>query len=108
MFKKIQTSYITIVKQGAISQGDMVIPQPPRLHLSAEMVDSAGAYLLDTGDVIYLYVGRNVHQVFLEQVLGSSSFQSLPEQMVRQKFLLHNRSKIKLKPLFDCSLSCPN
>jgi protein transport protein SEC24 len=81
-------SYINIVKQGAISQGDMVIPQPPRLHLSAEMVDSAGAYLLDTGDVIYFYVGRNVHQVFLEQVLGASSFQSLPEQMVRQKLFL--------------------
>jgi len=64
----------------------MVIPQPPRLHLSAEMVDSSGAYLLDTGDVIFLYVGRNVNQVFLEQVLGASSFQSLPEQMVRQYF----------------------
>lgn len=67
--------------QGAISQGEMVIPQPPRIHLSAEMVDSTGAYLLDTGDVIYLYVGRNIHPAFIENVLGSSSFQSLPEQM---------------------------
>jgi hypothetical protein len=79
----------------------MVIPQPPRLHLSAEMVDSAGAYLLDSGDVIYLYVGRNVHQVFLEQVLGASSFQSLPEQMVRQKkkfVLRHTRTYVILEP----------
>ena len=67
----------------------MVIPQPPRLHLSAEMIDSTGSYLLDTGDVIYLYVGRNVHQHFLENVLGSSNFQSLPEQMVRDFFYLH-------------------
>ncbi|EFX84798.1 hypothetical protein DAPPUDRAFT_209148 [Daphnia pulex] len=73
--------------------GDMVIPQPPRLHLSAEMVDSAGAYLLDTGDVIYLYVGRNVHQVFLEQVLGASSFQSLPEQMFELPELETNESE---------------
>lgn len=69
--------------KGAISQGDMVIPQPPRLHLSAETVDMSGAYLLDSGDVIYLYVGRNVHHAFLENVLGSPNFQSLPEQMVR-------------------------
>ncbi len=66
----------------------MVIPQPPRLHLSAEMIDSTGSYLLDTGDVIYLYVGRNVHPHFLETVLGSSNFQSLPEQMVRVFYLL--------------------
>lgn len=60
----------------------MVIPQPPRLHLSAEMVDSTGAYLLDTGDVIYLYVGRNIAPSFVESVLGSPSFQALPAQMV--------------------------
>jgi protein transport protein SEC24 len=68
----------------------MVIPQPPRLHLSAEMVDSTGAYLLDTGDVIFLYVGRNVHPAFLESTLGTSQFQSLPEQMVRNKSKLDN------------------
>ncbi|KAI9561908.1 hypothetical protein GHT06_012870 [Daphnia sinensis] len=68
-------------RNSACHQGEMVIPQPPRLHLSAEMVDSSGAYLLDTGDVIYLYVGRNVHPAFIENVLGSSNFQSLPEQM---------------------------
>lgn len=67
----------------------MVIPQPPRLHLSAEMVDSTGAYLLDTGDVIYLYVGRNVHQAFLENVLGSPTFQALPEQMVLVFFFFY-------------------
>ena len=67
-----------------------MIPQPPRLHLSAEMVDSTGAYLLDTGDVIYMYVGRNVAPSFLESTLGSSSFQLLPEQMVNLLvFLFH-------------------
>lgn len=60
----------------------MVIPQPPRLHLSAEMVDSTGAYLLDTGDVIYLYVGRNVQSSFLNNVLDSPSFQALPQHLV--------------------------
>lgn len=52
------------------------------MHLSAEMVDSTGAYLLDTGEVIFLYVGRNISPAFLENVLGARSYQSLPDQMV--------------------------
>ena len=80
---KLNEYFASFFIKGAISQGDMVIPQPPRLHLSAETVDMSGAYLLDSGDVIYLYVGRNVHHAFLENVLGSPNFQSLPEQMVR-------------------------
>ena len=64
-----------------------MIPQPSRLHLSAKLIDSKGSYFLDTGDVIYLYVGRNVDTHFLKNVLGSSNFQSLPEQMVRASFV---------------------
>lgn len=68
-------------EQGAISKEDMVIPQPPHLHLSAEMVDSTGAYLMDAGDIMYLYVGRSVSPLYLEKALGSPSVNALPEQM---------------------------
>jgi len=67
--------------QGAISQGETVVAQPPRLHLSAEMVDSSGIYMMDTGEVIYLYVGRIVNPAVLQGLLGTSAFASLPEQM---------------------------
>jgi len=67
--------------QGAISEGDKVIPQPPRLHLSAEMVDSHGAYMMDTGEVIYLYVGKNIDPAVLQATLGPSVYAALPELM---------------------------
>ena len=67
-----------------------MIPQPPRLHLSAEMIDATGAYLLDTGEVMYLYVGRSVSSEFLGNALGSPTFQALPEQMVSVHFMSDN------------------
>lgn len=59
-----------------------MIPQPPRLHLSAEMVDTHGAYMMDTGEVIYLFVGKNIDPAVLQALLGPSAYSSLPEQMV--------------------------
>ena len=46
------------------------------------MVDSSGIYMMDTGEVIYLYVGRIVNPAVLQGLLGTSAFASLPEQMV--------------------------
>lgn len=65
-----------------------MIPQPPHLHLSAEMVDSTGAYLMDAGDIMYLYVGRSVSPLYLEKALGSPSVNALPEQMVIRRIRL--------------------
>jgi len=67
--------------QGAISEGEKVIPQPPRLHLSAEMVDTHGAYMMDSGEVIYLYVGKNIDPTLLQALLGPSDYSAMPEQM---------------------------
>ncbi|XP_001606431.1 protein transport protein Sec24A [Nasonia vitripennis] len=56
-------------------------PQPERLHLSAEKLDSRGAFLLDHGDQMLLYVGKNIHASFCYNVLGVSSFAAIPEEM---------------------------
>jgi len=37
--------------------------------------------MMDTGEVIYLYVGRIVNPAVLQGLLGTSAFASLPEQM---------------------------
>lgn len=58
-----------------------VCPQPPRLHLSAEKLDSRGAFLMDAGDKIFIYVGKNVNPIFCTKVLGVSAFTSIPEEM---------------------------
>ncbi|XP_015191713.1 PREDICTED: protein transport protein Sec24A isoform X2 [Polistes dominula] len=57
-----------------------VCPQPPRLHLSAEKIDSRGAFLMDAGDKILIYVGKNVHPMFCCNVLGVSAFSAIPEE----------------------------
>ncbi|XP_046813506.1 protein transport protein Sec24A [Vespa crabro] len=57
-----------------------VCPQPPRLHLSAEKIDSRGAFLMDAGDKIFIYVGKNIHSLFCCNVLGVSAFSAIPEE----------------------------
>ncbi|GLG97128.1 Protein transport protein Sec24B [Gryllus bimaculatus] len=58
-----------------------LIPQPPRLHLTAEKLDHRGAFLLDTGDHMLMYVGRSVSPEFCTDVLGVAGFNSIPEEM---------------------------
>lgn len=58
-----------------------VCPQPPRLHLSAEKLDSRGAFLMDAGDRIFIYIGKNINPIFCSNVLGVSAFVSIPEEM---------------------------
>lgn len=55
-------------------------PQPPRLHLSAEKLDSRSAFLMDAGDRIFILVGKNIHPTFCCNVLGVSAFASIPEE----------------------------
>lgn len=59
---------------------------PPRLHLSAEKVNSQGAFLMDAGDQLLILVGRAIPMVFCENVLGVSSFSAIPEDMVCRIF----------------------
>ena len=68
--------------QDAISQEDKVIPNPPRLPLSSAHVDRHGAYLMDTGSHMYLWIGAAVSDQFCVQVLDCTSYQSMPETMV--------------------------
>lgn len=68
----------------AVSEMDeqiLVSPQPDRLHLSAEKLDSRGAFLLDAGEQMFLYVGKNIHPLFCYNVLGVQSFVAIPEEM---------------------------
>ena len=57
------------------SSGEPSIPD--FLPLSAEHLDSTGVYLLENGYDIFLYVGRDVAPAAVEQLLGTSSLQSI-------------------------------
>lgn len=61
----------------------VLVPQPPHLHLSAEKLDSHGAFLMDAGDHMMMYVCHNISSQFCSAVLGVPSFSAIPEEMVR-------------------------
>ncbi|KOB74928.1 Protein transport protein Sec24A [Operophtera brumata] len=57
-----------------------LVPDPPRLQLTAERVNSNGAYLLDDGDSMIIYVGRNVSPAFLSETFGVTAFSQIPDE----------------------------
>lgn len=56
------------------------VHDPPRLHLSAERIDSHGVYLLDNGQVIIIYVGHNCSAALCQSLFGAPSFSALPHE----------------------------
>jgi protein transport protein SEC24 len=58
-----------------------VIPQPPRLHLSCEKLDSRGVFVLDTGDNLIMYVLRNIPTAVCRVLFGVPAFESIPDVM---------------------------
>ncbi|XP_045684673.1 protein transport protein Sec24A isoform X2 [Phyllostomus hastatus] len=67
--------------EGALNINDRTIPQPPILQLSVEKLSRDGAFLMDAGSVLMLWVGKNCGQNFLSQVLGVQSYASIPHTM---------------------------
>jgi protein transport protein SEC24 len=55
---------------------------PPRLHLSSENIDRHGVYIMDAGEAIYMWIGRSVSDLFLQQVFDCKSYQELPDHSV--------------------------
>jgi len=69
-------------EKNAIHQDDdSIIPQPVILQLSSEKVDRHGAYILDTYDILYLYVGRAISDHFCTTVLNVPNFSAIPENL---------------------------
>ncbi|XP_027460960.2 protein transport protein Sec24A isoform X3 [Zalophus californianus] len=67
--------------EGALSINDRTIPQPPILQLSVEKLSRDGAFLMDAGSVLMLWVGKNCGQNFLSQVLGVQNYALIPQIM---------------------------
>uniref|UniRef100_A0A3Q3WJG5 Uncharacterized protein n=1 Tax=Mola mola TaxID=94237 RepID=A0A3Q3WJG5_MOLML len=70
-----------LTDEGALNISEQTIPQPRVLQLSVEKLSSDGAFLMDAGMVIYLWIGQNCNPNFLTQVLGVPSYAAylLPE-----------------------------
>ena len=68
--------------QNCLSKGDLVVPQPPLLQLSSANIDRHGAYLMDTGSHMYLWLGAAVSDKFCEDVFEQPNFKSIQDGMV--------------------------
>ena len=55
-----------------MEQDGLLVPRPPRLHLSSESVDSGGVYLLDCLDRLWLLVGSRAQPAYLQAVFGTA------------------------------------
>ncbi|XP_028322644.1 protein transport protein Sec24A [Gouania willdenowi] len=63
-----------LTDEGALNVNERTIPQPRVLQLSVEKLSRDGAFLMDAGTVMYLWIGRNCNPIFLTQVLGVPSY----------------------------------
>lgn len=57
------------------------VPQPPRLQLSFERISATGMYVLDVGDMLYLYLCRGLHQMILERIFGVTKLHEVDESI---------------------------
>ncbi|XP_016042266.1 protein transport protein Sec24A isoform X1 [Erinaceus europaeus] len=67
--------------EGALNINDRMIPQPPILQLSVEKLSRDGAFLMDAGSALMLWIGKNCGQNFISQVLGVQSHALIPQTM---------------------------
>ncbi|KAA0189661.1 hypothetical protein HAZT_HAZT002439 [Hyalella azteca] len=70
-----------LTETGALNVNDEVVPQPPRLQLSAEHLSMDGAYLADTGSRMVVYIRSGVSVEWLQQVMEVEHFGALPQIM---------------------------
>ncbi|XP_026227221.1 protein transport protein Sec24A isoform X1 [Anabas testudineus] len=70
-----------LTDEGALNINERTIPQPRVLQLTVEKLSREGAFLMDAGMVMYLWIGRNCNPNFLTQVLGVPSYAAVPDNL---------------------------
>lgn len=60
----------------------ILIPNPDRLQLSAEHIAMSGVYLMDLGDMMYLYLGKVTSSFFCEKIFGVSKVTDVDENLL--------------------------
>ena len=68
-----------VTLQEEVKKGSREVPDLPLLQLSSANIDRFGAYLLDTGDTIYLYIGSAINEQFCRDILDKPNFASIKE-----------------------------
>ncbi len=72
---------------------------PPLVRVSYARLNPAGAYLLENGQKLFLWLGREIPSQFLQDVFGVQTIESVDSSMVSEKWCLATRMNVTL-PLF--------
>lgn len=67
-----------ILQSQIIQDGDDELYVPERVQLSYQFIDSHGAYLLDTSEYIYIFIGKAISDHFVQNVFNVPTFSALP------------------------------
>ncbi|XP_061659853.1 protein transport protein Sec24A [Syngnathoides biaculeatus] len=70
-----------LTDEGALNVSERTVPQPRLLQLSVEKLSREGAFLMDAGTIMYLWIGRNCNPNFFTQVLGVPDYAAVPENL---------------------------
>ncbi|XP_060604694.1 protein transport protein Sec24A-like isoform X3 [Ruditapes philippinarum] len=87
----------TIMDVDMVKKGSLEYPKLPLLQLSSANVDRNGAYLLDTGDTIYLYLGSAVNPQFCQDVFDRPNFASIQEGGITELPELENEGSERVR-----------
>ncbi|WAQ97426.1 SC24B-like protein [Mya arenaria] len=91
----------TIMDVEMKKKGSLEFPDLPLLQLSSANIDRYGAYLLDVGDVMYLYVGGAISEQFCRDMLDVPNFASIREGGIRDLPDLDNDGSERLRSFIN-------
>jgi len=63
------------------SEDDEISSAPPILNASAEKLSRTGSYLMDTGKIIYIFVGRNSAEHMIHGLFNVPNVSAVPENL---------------------------
>ena len=63
---------------------EMSVTLPPLNSLTTSQLDRHGAYIMDCGTIIYLYLGPAISDSFCSNLLDVPSYSSAPEGLVSE------------------------
>ncbi|XP_069097270.1 protein transport protein Sec24B isoform X4 [Pleurodeles waltl] len=72
-----------LIDEGTIHVNDKTVPQPVLRQLSAEILTREGAFLMDCGSILYLWVGKRCDDTFIKDVLGFPNYSSVPQKLMQ-------------------------
>lgn len=76
-----------------VNEDDEIVHQPPHLQLTARSLDSHGAYLLDIGEHMIIFICCNVSVTFLNNILGVADINAVSDYIYELPVLENLQNK---------------